>query len=337
MDGQSEPGNIQARLDALHRFLACVAPTPAGNGALLDQAAAEVLAALREAGVDALLLKGRGLATMLHGAGFDRFFSDTDLLVAPAKLDIAKDALARLGYAEADHEIDDIGGTLHAQTWMRTGPRMTGDPPIDLHYRLPGARADPSVAWEALLARREWIELGGRPAPVLDRVGQAMHLATHAAQHGPAAVTYVYELELALASWPADVWKSAAVLAGEIGATEPFAVGLRLCRRGAAMAARLGLPRTDGLDWAIRHRGERPPGTFHVQALAEARSTRDRLDVLRRSLFPRRAWIDLRHPWARRGGLRVLAAYGMHLVSAPTWAARAWRFRWRTRRAGGQR
>jgi hypothetical protein len=336
MDAQSEQGATQARLDALHRFLARVAPTPAGNGASLDQAAAEVLAALSEAGVDALLLKGRGLATLLYGPGCDRSFSDVDLLVAPADLEAAEDALAGLGYAEADGGIDDIGGVVHAQAWRRTAPRSDGDPPIDLHRRFPGSRADPAVTWVALLARRAWIELGGRPAPVLDRVGQAMHLATHAAQHGPAAVKHVHELELALASWPAEVWESAAVLAGEIGATEPFAAGLRLCRRGAAVAAQLGLPGTDGLDWALRHRSERPPGTFHLQALAEVRSLRGRLDVLRRSLFPRREWIVQQHPWARRGGLRVVAAYGLHLAMAPAWAARALRFRRRVRRAAAR-
>src|SRR5437868_1405389 len=107
MDGQPEPGVTQARLDALQRFLERVAPSAEGNGAVLDRAAAEVLGALGEAGVDALLLKGRGLATLLYGAGYGRSFSDVDLLVAPAELDAAKRALARLGYAEADNAIDD--------------------------------------------------------------------------------------------------------------------------------------------------------------------------------------------------------------------------------------
>jgi hypothetical protein len=332
---QPRPGTAEARLAALHRFLARVAPAPKGDGALLDQAAAEVLAGLREAGIDPLLLKGRGLATLLYGPGCDRSFSDVDLLVAPAELDAAQDALARLGYAEADGGVDDIGGVVHAHAWMRSTPRSAADPPIDLHRRFPGSRADPAVTWDALLARRTWIEVGGRPAPVLDRVGQAMHLATHAAQHGPAAVKHVDELALALASWPAEVWESAALLAGEIGATEPFAAGLRLCHGGTAVAAKLGLSPTAEVDWALRHRGERPRGTFHVQALAEATSVRGRLDVVRRSVFPRRAWIVIRYPWARRGGWRMLAARGVHLVTAPAWAARAWRFRRRARRAGG--
>jgi hypothetical protein len=332
MDEQPEQGGTQARLDALQRFLTRLSPASASNGGFLDNVAAEVLSALAEARVDSLLLKGRGLAILLYGAGYDRSFSDIDLLVAPGELDAAGHALGKLGYAESDHGIDDIGGVVHAHTWIRIATRSAGEPPIDLHRRFPGARADPAVAWVALLGERTWIELAGRPAPVLNRVGQAMHLATHAAQHGPAIVKHVHELELALAAWPAEVWESASVLAGEIGATEPFAAGLRLCRRGTAVAARLELAPTVGLDWALTHRGERPRGTFHVQALADARGVRGRFDVLRRSLFPRREWIVVEHPWARRGRWRVRAAYGVHVVMAPAWTFRAWRFRRRVRR-----
>lgn len=328
---------MRARLDALQGFLARVGAQRAGSTASLDATAAEVLGALDEAGVNALLLKGRGLATMLYGPGDHRWFSDVDLLVAPAQLAAAEDTLGRLGYRQgaADEGIDDIGGVVHADSWVRAVPRSAADPPIDLHRWLPGARVDPEVAWEALLARRAWIELGGRPAAVLDQAGQAMHLATHAAQHGPAVERHVDELELALALWPAEVWESAALLAGEIGATEAFAAGLRLSRRGTEVARRLELPATDLLDWMITHRGERPRGTLHLQALAEAQSPRDVLDVLRRSLLPRRAWIIYEHPWARPGGLRVLAAYGVHLAKTPVWAARAWRFRRRSARGGG--
>jgi hypothetical protein len=337
MDEQSERRVALPRPEALQRFLARVAPEPGGNGALVDQAAAEVLVALERAGVGALLLKGRGLGVLLYGGdGSRRSFSDVDLLVEPAKLAVAKDALAGLGYTEADHGIDDIGGVVHAHPWIRAPARSGDEPPLDLHHRFPGSRRDPASAWEALLTRRTWIELGGRRAPVLDRAGQAMHLATHAAQHGPVFEKHISELELALALWPAEVWRSAARLAGEIAAAEPFAAGLRLSRHGTAVAARLGLARTDELDWAIRHRGERPPGTFHLQALAEAPSLRDRVGVVRRSLLPRREWIIYQHQWARRGRLSLLAAYGVHLATAPASAARARRYRRRVRRAGGR-
>ena len=47
---------------------------------------------------------------------------------------------------------------------------------IDLHWRLPGSRASPDVAWEALTVRRAWVEVGGLRAAALDRCGQALHI-----------------------------------------------------------------------------------------------------------------------------------------------------------------
>lgn len=324
---------------ALRAFGARFAATPTGLTRKLDDAATEVLAAFEEAGVEALLLKGRALTVLLYGAGEQRGYSDVDLLVASHDLAGAEGALRVLGYENAGvaQGIDDIGGVVHAETWIGITPGSTDQLMIDLHRWLPGARATPPTAWTALAARRTWIEIGGRRAPVLDQIGQAMHLAMHAAQHGPALQKHVDELTLALERWPANVWDSAALLAREIDATEAFAAGLRLLPEGAALAARLALPTTAELDWTIRHRPDRPRGTFHLQALAEATGVRERFRILRRSLLPNRVWIMNQHPWARPGGLRVIAAYGAHLARGPGWAARAWLFHRRARRAGRAR
>jgi hypothetical protein len=116
-----------------------------------------------------------------------------------------------------------------------------------------------------------------------------------------------------------------------VGATAAFAAGLRLVPPGAALARDLALPPTDELQWAIANRNVRPRGTFHLRAFAEARTLPQRASVLRRSLLPRREWIAWQYPWARAGGVRLLAAYGLHLMRAPVWAAAAWRFRRRAR------
>jgi Uncharacterised nucleotidyltransferase len=337
MEQRQEAQAAAAGLDALQEFAARFAARSSGVTRTLDAVAAQVLAAFRQAGVEALLLKGRALATLLYRAGEQRDYSDVDLLVAPHALDAAEATLRGLGYGNASSAqgIDDIGGVVHADTWIRGAPGSWDQPMIDLHRWLPGARATPGKAWEALAARRTWIEIEGCQAAVLNRAGQAMHLATHAAQHGPGFPKHVDELALALERWPADAWDSAAWLAQEIDATEAFAAGLRLVPEGAVVAARLALGSTGELDWTIRHR--RPRGTFHVQALADARGARERLEVLRRSLLPSRVWIMHQHPWARAGGLRVIAAYGAHLARAPGWAARAWLYRGRARRAGRAR
>ena len=257
MEQRQERQAAAARLDALHEFAAHFAAPSSGVNRTLDAVAAQVLAAFRQACVEALLLKGRALATLLYRAGEQRDYSDVDLLVAPHDLDAAEATLRGLGYENASSAqgIDDIGGVVHADTWIRATPGSNDQAMIDLHRWLPGARAKPGKAWEALAARRTWIEIEGRQAAVLDRAGQAMHLATHAAQHGPGFPKPVDELALALERWPADIWDSAAGLAQEIDATEAFAAGLRLVPEGAVVAARLALASTAELDWTIRHRG----------------------------------------------------------------------------------
>jgi hypothetical protein len=297
-------------------------------------ATAEVLAAFDATGVETLLLKGRALAVLLYRPDEQRDYSDADLLVPPSQLSAAEVALATLGYANADAPlgIDDVGGVVHGQTWIRTAP--ADEMMIDLHSWMPGARVAPELAWDSFGVRRTQVEVAGRPVAVLDRGGQAMHLAVHAAQHGPAFAKHLDELALALERWPAEVWDAAARLAREVDATQAFAAGLRLLPQGASEALRLGLPATDELDWAIRHAATRPRGTFHVRALAEADGWGERLRILRRSLLPRRAWIVHEHPWAGDGSMRLVAGYVLHLAMAPVWAARAWRFARRASRSG---
>src|SRR5207302_4072312 len=131
-------------------------------------------------------------------AGEQRLYSDADLLVAPGHVATAEESLAALGYSNADSVtgVDDVGGVVHGNTWIRTTLM------IDLHRWLPGSRIAPDLAWRALMARRTWIEVAGHPTAVLDRSGQALHLATHAAQHGPAFGKHLDELALALERWP---------------------------------------------------------------------------------------------------------------------------------------
>jgi Uncharacterised nucleotidyltransferase len=303
----------------------------------LDAATVEVFDAFESIGVEALLLKGPALAEALYVvAGKHRGYSDIDLLVAWQDLPPARSALADLGYANSDRFWTDyVAGVLHAETWERRGERLKCERLlIDLHWRLAGCEAPAPLVWGALAPRRASIEVAGRRVGVLDRVGLAMHLATHAAQHGPDDLKALADLSRGLERWPFEVWSSAASLAAALDGTAAFAAGLRLLPSGAKWADELELPSTEELDWAIRNLDAQPRGTFHLQALARARGARGRLGVLRRSLFPPRKWIANQYRWVAGSRTRLVAAYGAHLLRTPTWAARAWRYRRRQRRAG---
>ena len=304
--------------------------------AQVDAAAAEVLAAFDEARVDALLLKGRALGALLYGSDERLGYADVDVLVGPSSVDAAKQVLGRLGYSysDADRGIDDIGGVAHAQPWTRTGVGPLNTSTVDLHWRMPGSRSSPGLAWEELVGRRTYIEVGGRRAATLDRCGQALHLAIHAAEHGLAVDRVLDELALALERWPSEAWACAAELAERVDALQAFAAGLRLLPPGADLASELELPPTPELDWMIRHRVKRPVGALHLQALEELGGFRERLSVVRRSVVPPRSWIVAQYRWVRRPrGLRFVAAYALHIARLPVWVVRAGRFRVYARRA----
>src|SRR5262245_44061892 len=101
MVSRQEPRGAAARRDVLHEFAARFAAASSGVTPTLDAVAAQVLAAFRQVGVEAVLLKGRGLALLLYRVGEQRDYSDVDLLVAPHDLDAAEATLRGLGYENA--------------------------------------------------------------------------------------------------------------------------------------------------------------------------------------------------------------------------------------------
>lgn len=330
-DDTGKPRAPLNRQLALQQFVERVAPRRFPDTSQIDDAAAKVVAALEERDVVPLLLKGRALSVLLYRSGEHRSYSDVDLLVGPEDLAVAQQVLAGLGYAKAP-SLEDVGGVIHATVWMRTDPGTGSLLSLDLHARLPGARAEPEVVWEALGTHRIWIDVSGHRAAALDRPGQAMHLALHAAQHGAGYAKHLEELSLALERWPDPIWATAASLAETVGGLQLFAAGLRLVQEGELAAATLGLPATGELDWALRNRQGRPRGTFHLQAMREAESAWDALGILRRSLLPSRSWIVREHRWAAVSPLLLVTAYAAHVVRTPVWALRAFLYRKRANR-----
>jgi hypothetical protein len=301
----------------------------------LEAATVVALEAFESAHVDALLLKGPALAQRLYAQGERRGYLDVDLLIPPWDLASGRMALTKLDYTTIHERFgsDDVGG-VHGEVWARR-TEQGGGVWIDLHWRLDGCEASADVVWNALAAGRGSIELRGRRVAVPGDDGLALHLALHAAQHGLGDRKPIVDLSRGIERWTFEVWRSAAGLAQTVQGVQAFAAGLRLVPQGIELASRLGLPPTPELEWEIMHRETRPRGTFHLEAIANARGLGERASVLRRSLFPRRAWIEWQFPWAVRSRPLLLAAYARHLIRAPVWAARATRFR-RERRAAGR-
>ena len=293
----------------------------------LDKAAVATLEAFDAADVDALLLKGPALAQRLYSPGEIRAYTDIDLMVPPRDLDRARERLVALGYTRLGEELGivDVAGIQYSETWAGQ-PKPDVPVWLDLHWRLSGCEAPADLAWNELAESRSSIELEGKQVPVPGDNGLALHLALHAAQHGPRKSKALGDLVRGIERWPVEVWRGAADLAEAVEALPTFSAGLRLVPAGARLASRLGLPATPELDWEIHHADSRPRGTFHLEALAEGQGTRERLSVLWRALVPTPQWMRTQFPWARTR-LLLIVAYAWHMMRAPVWAARAARFR----------
>ena len=318
---------------ALHAF--AVRAHDASKRERIDQNANATVQALTEAGVDVLLLKGAALAQTLYRREETRGYGDTDLLVRPSAVKFAGQILTGLGYRSVEEVkgIDDLAGVLHAETWSRVDPRE-GNLTIDLHHRLVGCEAPEEAAFDVLFGRRATVELGDGTVYAPDRAGLALHLALHLAHHGPGDLKAAADLERGLERWPVETWSEAAAIASELEAVESFAAGLALTDPGDRLLAALGLEAPGARLWAIQNRKLRPRGTFHLEAFREAAGARARLGLIRRSLFPPRAWIRWEYRWAARGRLPLAIGYARHIARAPGWATRAWRYARAARRAG---
>jgi hypothetical protein len=148
----------------------------------VDEVTAEVVRALRAAGIEPLLLKGPSFARLLYPPDQLRPYVDTDLLVAPEHQERAAGVLARLGFADPmsgalAHEQDD-----HSRTFRRA--RGGAEAEVDLHFTLAGARAAPATVWSLLSAGSDVMEVAGERVRVLGVPGRAFHVALHAAQDG---------------------------------------------------------------------------------------------------------------------------------------------------------
>ncbi len=324
----TEPDSEAERSKRLDEFIGRFAAQRPSSTGRLDATAAEVLSALQRAGVDALLLKGPALERALYRPHEARAYVDVDILVAPDRRAIARRCLTELQFIDASEPlgIDDIGGVVHAETWLGGPGSSSPELVVELHLWLAGAQGDPEHVWQALWEGADSIELAGARVSVPGRPALALGLATHVAQHGPSYVKGLAELRLGLQRWPDEAWDQASALAQRIGAVEAFAAGLRLIEEGVVAAERLDLPASDEAERAIRQIGLRPRGTFHLDAFAQAHGLRGRAAVARRALLPKRAWIIDHYRWADRGGLQLAAGYGLHILRAPVWAARAWLF-----------
>jgi len=273
----------------------------------LDVMTAEVVTALRVAGIEVVLLKGPATVRWLYVEDpGQRPYGDADLLVAPSRFDDAGRAMSELGFRDALNGIRaSEASRLHELAWDRAPHER-----VELHRSFGGV-GDADAFWAAMRRHTSPLTVAAAQVAAPDRVAGALLYALHAAHHGQDRGFYqpLKDLRRAVEQFDDAVWLEAAELATEVDAAGPFAVGLSLDPGGRDLADRLSLRApASSLTW-LKAKGVFHSGDMRMGQIAAARTSGERLQMVRDGLFPSHAWITALQPELRGHPLALAAAY----------------------------
>ena len=264
---------------------------------LRDRQLCRALCALRDDGVEALLMKGSHLAYSHYAASHLRPRDDTDLLVSVAQRDRAAEILARAGYERMP---DLTGGLVLGQTAF-TLPDTVGAL-LDVHWHIVARRLVAGALtfedmWKRSVALPRLGPCARGPCAVDALALAAIHQSAHHAEHD--LLLWVYDTHL-LATRLSDeeVHEFVALAAGRgIVALAVYSIEL--------LMHNFPSPQAQALLDALRRVQRREPAAFLVERrtalenlasdLAALKSWRARAHLLAAHLFPPAAY--MRHTY----------------------------------------
>lgn len=273
----------------------------------VDALTAEVIGGLENEGVHPILLKGPSIANWLYRSG-ERPYTDVDLLVDADRLEDTRKTLEGLGFRDVTPPAEaTVGmGADYATNWAR----RPGEPLVDLHTYLPGAKASPRDQWKVLDCETESLEVSRSQVRVLTPIARGMHISLHSARHGPRRGRPLQDLEQLLAQQTdLQFWKASRDMAERLDALEAFAAGLQRTEEGIRIANAIGLaePTEFGVLAHVTLQDPRP--ALGLEAFAQAPSWREKARILRQKLFPSRRVVEASFPFARKGPVQLVLVY----------------------------
>jgi hypothetical protein len=276
-----------------------------------DVATAEVVEALRALGVRSIVLKGPSIARWLYVDGSPRPYSDTDLLVSPADLEPAAEALRSIGYRLSIDDRIAPAADAHHVVWRREGDGAA----VEVHWRLAGVRLSPDAAWRRLSAETETTYLAGAEVEFLNLPARALHLALHAMQHGEDREKSLEDLRRGLRLADDECWRAAADWAVALDAQDAFAAGLRVIPEGARLATALKLPRARLSRMVEMRAAGASDRSIALQRLLSQQRPLAVTRELLRVAFPSPDYMRFRYPEAGRRGAALARAYARRWCS----------------------
>ncbi len=218
------PNDVRTRLVRVGRD-ACIVE------ALREREIVRVLAALDHVNVDALLVKGTGLAYTLYSAPELRPRIDTDILVRPDQVESAIDVLEEAGYSRAAQNTGHL--VSHQRAMVRRDNHAVWHA-LDLHWKV----ANPHVFANLLTFEELWAEAIAAPslgphartvAPTHALLIATIHLAAHHAHHF--RLIWSYDIHLMCGTLSPGQFDSVVTMAKARGLAHVCSWGLHTARR----------------------------------------------------------------------------------------------------------
>ncbi|MEO5578109.1 MAG: nucleotidyltransferase family protein [Sphingomicrobium sp.] len=246
----------------------------------------ELIAALADAKILALLLKGTALAYDLYPAPANRARGDTDLLIAESDLDPARSILTRLGYRCQPLDQAIANDLALQEVWSLTCDAGTRHH-IDLHWQLLNAPALRGVlAFSACAVDPHRLPLLARDALAMNRVLTLLHSCIHRAMHITSpyfvgGVTYYggdrliwgKDIDLLTDALSDTEWQRFSAAALDQGVAKVCLDGLLMARRWLGTA--VPQPVIDALGAA----GAEPPSAYLLDSRQMGRAWQDLLAI----------------------------------------------------------
>ncbi|MBM9469137.1 nucleotidyltransferase family protein [Nakamurella leprariae] len=216
-------------------------PTVAARHLVVDALAAGTAALLSDAGVAALLIGGPVIARQIHHpVGRTRGYAAVDLLVHPAAVPAATDALRDHGYRPEGLDLTGPTGPTGCHRWRSPG---SGAITVRLHS-LPAGVDRPAGLFRELWEERAMLVFAGAEAPAPSARGIALLVALAAGRGPTAPRSGRQDLAQAVQTFGPDTWLRAADLARTCRAQEAFRAGLDTLRTPSAAPRIAATPAT---------------------------------------------------------------------------------------------
>jgi hypothetical protein len=280
----------------------------------VDGWTAEVVTALRGAGIDSILLKGPVIARWLYPQEpAERTYCDCDLLVGPRDTDAARALLLELGFAVQEHPLIEAD-EHHARIFVRERDGAN----VDLHRTLHGmAAVAEERVWATARRHLTTMQVGGLAVEVPDAGLRALNVALHPEpEDGPASKPW-RDLRRALERLDDGDWLAALALARELGIEHELAARLRRLPQGAALADRLGITTEGSTRYNVLgavSAGRAPRAAVTISNLRSQHDRRAQLRYAVAKVFPPADQLRHDHALARRGAAGLALARGVRVA-----------------------